>query len=92
MASKAASIRKGLVQDPLCQKRLLAIADQPAVVELSERIAKVMPHVKVLYMSGYTDDALLQRGVLQSGTGNFLEKPFTPEALAKKVREVLETE
>jgi PAS domain S-box-containing protein len=60
--------------------------------ELSERIAKVMPHVKVLYMSGYTDDALLQRGVLQSGTGNFLEKPFTPEALAKKVREVLETE
>ena len=60
--------------------------------ELSERLAKVMPKVKVLYMSGYTDDALLQRGVLQSGTGNFLEKPFTPEALANKVREVLETE
>lgn len=60
--------------------------------ELSENIAAMIPDVKVLYMSGYTDDALLQRGVLQSGTGNFLEKPFTPEALANKVREVLEGE
>jgi CheY-like chemotaxis protein len=60
--------------------------------ELSESIAGIMPDVKVLYMSGYTDDALLQRGVLQSGTGNFLEKPFTPEALATKVREILESE
>ena len=60
--------------------------------ELSESVSSMMPQVKVLYMSGYTDDALLQRGVLQSGTGNFLEKPFTPEALASKVREVLESE
>ena len=60
--------------------------------ELSEKLTRMMPTVKVLFMSGYTDDQLLQRGVLQSGTGNFLEKPFTPDALARKVREVLNTE
>ncbi|HEY0303761.1 MAG TPA: PAS domain S-box protein, partial [Longimicrobiales bacterium] len=59
--------------------------------ELSEKLVRLKPHVKVLFMSGYTDDQLLQRGVLQSGTGNFLEKPFTPDALARKVREVLDT-
>jgi FixJ family two-component response regulator len=48
--------------------------------------------MKVLFMSGYTDDQLLQRGVLQNGSGNFLEKPFTPEGLANKVREVLESQ
>ena len=58
--------------------------------ELSEKLAQLIPGVKVLYVSGYTDDALLQRGVLQSGIINFLEKPFTPEGLANKVREVLE--
>lgn len=60
--------------------------------ELSEKLARMMPAVKVLFMSGYTDDQLLQRGVLQSGSGNFLEKPFTPDTLARKVREVLSTE
>ena len=59
--------------------------------ELSERLARLRPQVKVLFMSGYTDDQLLQRGVLQSGSGNFLEKPFTPDALARKVREVLDS-
>ncbi|HEX6064905.1 MAG TPA: response regulator, partial [Longimicrobiales bacterium] len=58
--------------------------------ELSEQLARMRPQVKVLFMSGYTDDQLLQRGVLQSGSGNFLEKPFTPDALARKVREVLD--
>jgi PAS domain S-box-containing protein len=60
--------------------------------ELSESIARIKPDVRVLFMSGYTDDQLLQRGVLQSGSGNFLEKPFTPDALANKVREVLESD
>jgi two-component system cell cycle sensor histidine kinase/response regulator CckA len=59
--------------------------------ELSETLRGAMPDVKVLFMSGYTDDQLLQRGVLQGGTGNFLEKPFTPDALARKVREVLDS-
>jgi DNA-binding response OmpR family regulator len=42
-------------------------------------------------MSGYMDDALLQRGVEQ-GVGSLLEKPFTPDGLAAKVREVLESD
>jgi two-component system, cell cycle sensor histidine kinase and response regulator CckA len=60
--------------------------------ELSENLARMKPDVKVLFMSGYTDDQLLQRGIMQSGSNNFLEKPFTPDALATKVREVLESE
>jgi CheY-like chemotaxis protein len=45
--------------------------------------------LKVLYMSGYTDDTIVHHGILEPGTA-FIQKPFTPEALAWKVREVLD--
>jgi DNA-binding response OmpR family regulator len=56
--------------------------------ELVTRLAKVRPEIKALYMSGYTDNAILQHGVLDAGT-DFIEKPFAPEELAGKIRAVL---
>jgi DNA-binding NarL/FixJ family response regulator len=49
------------------------------------------PDVRVLFMSGYTDDAIMQRGATEPGTA-FLQKPFSGEGLARKVRAVLDGE
>jgi signal transduction histidine kinase len=58
----------------------------PAVVEA---LRALRPTIRVLYMSGYTDEAIVKTGVLEEGKP-FLQKPFTPLQLAKKVREVLD--
>jgi two-component system, cell cycle sensor histidine kinase and response regulator CckA len=57
--------------------------------ELARRITARHPRTKVLYMSGYTDNVLAQGGVLEDGV-SFLQKPFSPAALAQKVRDVLD--
>jgi PAS domain S-box-containing protein len=57
--------------------------------ELAQRLQPLRPDMKVLYMSGYTDDAIVRHGVLGAGMA-FLSKPFTPDALALKVSEVLD--
>ncbi|MGC1613280.1 MAG: PAS domain S-box protein [Candidatus Acidiferrum sp.] len=58
--------------------------------ELARRITAQHPRTRVLYMSGYTDNVLAQGGVLEAGV-SFLQKPFTPGALAQKVRDVLDS-
>ncbi len=57
--------------------------------ELADRLVMVHPATRVLFMSGYTDDAIVQHGVLNAGT-EFLQKPFTGAALAARVRQVLD--
>ena len=57
--------------------------------QLAERLSPLRPGMKVLFMSGYTNDAVLQHGVLNSDV-HYLQKPFTPDSLARKVREVLD--
>jgi two-component system, cell cycle sensor histidine kinase and response regulator CckA len=56
--------------------------------DLAKRLLLTQPELKVLYMSGYTDDAIVNHGVLESGT-HLLPKPFSEESLIRKVREVL---
>jgi PAS domain S-box-containing protein len=56
--------------------------------ELADRLAQLRPKMKVLFMSGYTDDTIVHQGVLDEGTP-FIQKPFAPDDLARKVKEVL---
>jgi CheY-like chemotaxis protein len=58
--------------------------------ELARRLREVRPECRLLYMSGYTASVISQRGILEPGVP-FLQKPFSPEALAHKVREVLDS-
>jgi signal transduction histidine kinase len=57
---------------------------------MAEWLKTTYPDLKVLYTSGYTDDALAEQGVLEAGVA-FLPKPYTPAALAHKVREILDS-
>jgi CheY-like chemotaxis protein len=57
--------------------------------ELSERLRRPRPEMRVLYMSGYTDDAVVRQGMLDPAMF-FLQKPFTGRALAQRVREILQ--
>ena len=57
--------------------------------DLAALFAKTYPDTKVVFMSGYTDDAIVRHGILEEGIA-YLQKPFTPESLVSKVRAVLD--
>ena len=57
--------------------------------QTADRLRAVRPEMKVLYMSGYSDDVISRRGMLDAGI-DYIAKPFTPETLARKIRLVLE--
>lgn len=58
--------------------------------ELAEEVTRKRPGIKVLFTSGYTDDAIVRHGVLEPGVA-FIQKPYRPKALARKIREVLDS-
>jgi two-component system cell cycle sensor histidine kinase/response regulator CckA len=57
-------------------------------LELAKKMFAIQPRIKVLYMSGYSDKAIIHEAVVKKGT-NFIQKPFTPEVLLQKVRETI---
>jgi CheY-like chemotaxis protein len=57
--------------------------------ELSDRIRTIYPRTKILFTSAYTESAIVHQGILNEGVA-LLQKPFTPSALAHKVREILD--
>ncbi len=59
-------------------------------VEVAARVLEARPGIRVFYMSGYADQDLVGQGLLKPGT-HFLQKPFTPQELGGRVREVLST-
>jgi PAS domain S-box-containing protein len=59
--------------------------------QLADLLAKDRPEMRILYISGYTDEAVIRHGVLEASVA-FLQKPFSPNNLARKVREALDTE
>jgi CheY-like chemotaxis protein len=61
----------------------------PNGVELADRLRVTRPQTRVLFMSGYTDNAAVRNGLLAPDTA-FLQKPFTPEGLLRKIRQVIE--
>ena len=71
----------------------LMIADvvmpQMSGKQLADRLNKICPRLKVLFMSGYTDNAIVHHGVLDEGT-ELISKPFTSNDLLKRVRQVLD--
>ena len=61
----------------------------PSGVDLAEQLTTIRAELRVLFMSGYTDNAIVRNGLLAE-TASFLQKPFTPEELLRKMRQVLD--
>ena len=57
--------------------------------QLAEEIERLLPEIKIIYMSGYTANTIAHHGILDEGI-NFIEKPLTTYTLSRKIREVLD--
>jgi CheY-like chemotaxis protein len=57
--------------------------------EFAQRVFRLNPDLRILFISGYTDKAIIHHRILSPGTA-YLQKPFTPDVLGRKVREVLD--
>jgi two-component system cell cycle sensor histidine kinase/response regulator CckA len=84
----------GLLADSDSEQRVdLVLTDviMPGITgrTLERRLRELAPHLRIVFTSGYTDDAIVHHGVLDEGT-NFIQKPFTPAALGDKIRGVLD--
>jgi PAS domain S-box-containing protein len=83
-----------LCEDPNLHIDLLltdVVMPQMGGRELAERLLQKFPRLRVLFTSGYTDDAVVRHGIIAKGT-NFIQKPFSLDALSRKVRETLDSE
>ncbi len=91
LAASGAEALRRVKEHPGPIQLLIADVIMPRMsgMELAKRLRKLRPEMAVLYMSGYTDSALRQRGNFDSGM-QFLQKPFSPAALKHKVREILD--
>jgi CheY-like chemotaxis protein len=86
--------REALAQATVHGDQIQLILTDVVMPELSgrgfvERLTAVRPNAAVIYMSGYTDDEVLRRGLLKPGS-LFIQKPFNPNALVSMVREALD--
>lgn len=82
-ALEFASTHKGTVDLMLID----VVMPKPSGREIADKICALRPGIRVLWMSGYTDDTIVRHGILEPDV-HFLQKPFTPAALAEKIREL----
>lgn len=76
--------------DPIHLAILDVVMPEMSGPEVGMQLSRLRPETRLLYISGYTDETMMQHGILNSGVA-FLQKPFLPNVLAAKVREVLDT-
>jgi YesN/AraC family two-component response regulator len=90
IAANADEARRLFEQDPSIDVLLTDVV-MPGVSgpELTKQLIEQRPALKVIYMSGYTEEAIARHGVVRPGIA-FLQKPFTSETLGRKIREVID--